>query len=119
MNAKKEIDVKDPVVQFNVRQKLKPDDLLALITYEGSIGSHLPEEVHVDTQEKKISVLFNNGHHEDIVDIDQDNIDLINYFLKNRAEQKIETPVEVAFYRVDEDAQPQADGCYNVTAVVI
>jgi hypothetical protein len=108
----KDIEIKDPMVLF----ANNANDLLAVISYEGTIGAHVPEEIHVDTETKTMSVLFENGQEEKICDLTRENIDVVNQFYAGLKDAKQE--VLMGFYQVD-NKHKLKNPCYNVPILVM
>jgi len=108
----KDIEINDPLVLFGNNAT----DLLAIISYEGTIGEHMPQEIHLDTEAKEISVLFENGQEEKICDLSAENIDVVNKFYAELKANKGE--VFMGFYQVDREHKLK-DSCYNVSVLVM
>lgn len=121
MTAEK--DIHD--ANFILGHAARPDcDIIGVITYEGDIGAAEPQEIHIDTQLKKLSVIFNDGSQKDVFDLTSDNVNAIDTLCQDISKAQDKTgkkSLTVDFNQVD----PKETGtkffkkCYRVDALVI
>jgi hypothetical protein len=108
----KDIEIIDPLVLFGENG----EDMVGYISYEGTISQHEPQEIHIDSEKKEMSVLFENGQEEKVCDLTQENIDAVSRFYAEVKATKEE--VFMGFYQVDEEAKLK--GCnYNVPVLIM
>ena len=108
----KDIEIRDTVVLFGKNA----NDLMAVVSYEGDIGTHEPQEIHVDTEAKTLSVVFENGQEEKICDLSSENIETVN---KVYAEMKAaKKEICMGFYQVDSQNRLK-DPSFNVDVLLI
>lgn len=109
---------------FLLGHSAKPDcDVICVVSYEGDIGNSEPQEIHIDTQLKKISVIFNDGSKSDLFNLTQDNVDVIDQLCREVADANkgIKKSLAVDFNQVDPTKTGTAffKQCYRVNTLLI
>lgn len=94
-----DIDIRDPVAIFDDASK----QTLGFVSYEGDLHGHLPLEMHFDTEERSLSVLFDNGDELPLcVDMSADDVAAVSELYKHL--RGVVPEVVMGFYRVDAEA---------------
>ncbi len=103
----------------------RPDcDIIGVITYEGDIGDVEPEEVHIDTQLKKLSVVFNDGSQKELLNLTPENVNVIDalcHDISTAQDKAGKKSLTVDFNQVDskETGTKFFKRCYRVDALVM
>jgi hypothetical protein len=108
----KDIDIHDTLALFSSNA----DDMVGFITYEGDLGGHVPQEIHIDTENRTMSVVFENGQEEKICDISKENVDTVNKLYAELREAKKD--VFMGFWRMDDEHRPKKPN-YDVPVLVM
>jgi hypothetical protein len=108
------VSIKRPFAVFN--DSAAPSQLAVEIDYEGDLAGLLPEEIHLDTQNAKITVLLNNGQEEEICGMTPEHIAVIQEISEQMREMG--KPLKAGFYQVNEKNE-HTKACYKVDALVI
>lgn len=108
----KDIDIHDQMALF----ASNAEDLLGFVTYEGTISQHEPQEIHIDTENKTMSVVFENHQEEKICDLSPENVATINKIYAEMKAAKKE--ILMGFYQVDGNHK-LTKSCYNVDVLVM
>jgi|SRR5690606_9767903 len=91
-------------------------NLIGYVSYEGEIGSDLPREFHLDTQAKRLSLLYKSGMEEVLVSLTKDHIAVIEGILEQPGKNL--SMLKMGLYRSDAEGN-MVDPCYRVPTQVI
>lgn len=122
-NKEENIDIRDAVVLFGCN---KQDMMMGVVTYQGDLHNNVPKEIHLDTARGFMEVVFENGTHKKICDLDESNTKVANniYDELKRCRKSLfnkaatSEPVRCGFYQVDEKHNLK-NPCYRVDVLVI
>lgn len=106
--------IKNSIAVFN--DISAPSKMAVEIDFEGDLNGLRPEEIHLDTQNARISVLMNNGQEEEICGMTPENVAVITELSEQMREMG--RPLKVGFYQVNEEKK-HTQSCYKVDALVI
>lgn len=108
------VDIRDPVALFGDISQ----ETLGFVSYEGELNGHMPVEMHFDTENRSLSILFSNGDEcplcADMSDEDIANVSAMYKELHKTPDDE----VLMGFYRVDAESN-MVKPLYKVPVLMI